>query len=418
MMKSIPLINLPPPGVGRSLVPVLFVIGGVCSFVATPILLVLWAPEIVSTRGWDTNHALALTHLTALGFASSIAMGVLYHLAPRSFGSPPPNQRVGIGVWACFVLSTVAFVLSLATGSNTAAAIGGPLLAIAILGFLGQMLLVVRHGRRRSLTCDFLLVAFTCLGLVAILGSALAISLQLGNIVDPQDVLAAKITLAVAGWLGMLIIGVSYQVIPMFTLSRARARYGRVAFSLMLISLIALPLSLGFHAPNLGAELAALPYVVGLFFYAVDVFRFMKKRAQPRINPTGAGHTIATTYLLAAAMFMLPAIAGILPTPQIVVTGALIGWVPLYIVSSAARIIPVLIWEGQGPGKRPRVPIEIPGRLVWWSVGITALAWPLLALAFVLQSGSIGIAAAAALFVAAVCLAGMGITAMRTAAAK
>jgi hypothetical protein len=413
-MKSIPLTNLPRPPAGRSAVPVLFVVSGSCSLVAGSILLVLWAPEIVSTQGWNTNHALGLTHLMALGFASSVAIGVLYHLAPRSFGSPPPNQPVGVAVGLCFILSMAAFVVSLSTGSNGAAAIGGPLLAIAILGFLGQMALVVGRGKRRSLTCDFLLVAFTCLGLVAILGSALAISLQLGFIANPLDVLGPKITLAVAGWLGMLIVGVSYQVIPMFTLSRARQRFGRIVFALMFASLIALPLSLGFHAPNFVAELSTLPYLAGVVLYATDVLHFMNKRAQSRLNPTGVGHIVGTLYLLATAMCAIPAAGGILPMPQIAVTGALVGWVPLYIVASATRIIPVLIWEGRGPGKRPRVPAEIPSRLAWWSVGITALAWPLLALAFVLRSGSVGIAAAFSLLAAAVGLCSIGVTAWRT----
>jgi hypothetical protein len=308
----------------------------------------------------------------------------------------------------------VAFVTALLTGSNAAAAIGGPMLAIALLGFLGQMSVVIRQGRRRSLTCDFLLVAFTCLGLVAILGSTLAISLQLGFLARPLDVLGAKITLAVAGWLGMLIVGASYQVIPMFTLSRGRQRYERAAFFLMLISLIALPLSLGFHAPNYVSELWMLPYLAGVILYALDVFHFMDKRTQSRLNPTGVGHSIGTMYLLASTLFAVPAAGGILPMPQIAVTGALVGWVPVYIVASATRIIPVLIWEGRGPGKRPRVPAEIPSRLAWSTVGVTALAWPLLALAFVFRSGSVGIAAAVSLLAAAVGLCSIGVTAWQT----
>ena len=74
-MKSIPLTNLPRPPAGRSAVPVLFVVSGSCSLVAGSILLALWAPEIVSTQGWNTNHALGMTHLMALGFASSVAIG-------------------------------------------------------------------------------------------------------------------------------------------------------------------------------------------------------------------------------------------------------------------------------------------------------------------------------------------------------
>jgi hypothetical protein len=414
-MKSIPLINMPQPPAGRSSVPVLFVLSGSCSLVVAAILLAPWAAEIVSKRGWDTNHALGLTHLMALGFASSVAIGVLYHLAPRSFGSPPPNQPVGLAVGLCFILSMVGFVVALLTGAKAAAAIGGPLLAIAVLGFLGQMTLVVRRGRQRSLTCDFLLVAFTCLGLVAILGSALAISLQLGFVTNPFDVLGPKITLAVAGWLGMLIVGVSYQVIPMFTLSRARQRFGRTAFILMLVSLIALPLALGFHAPALVAELSALPYLAGIVLYALDVLGFMNKRAQRRLNPTGVGHSLGTLYLLATAAFAVPAAGGILPMPQIAVTGALVGWVPMYIVASATRIMPVLIWEGRGPGNRPRIPAEIPRRLGWLSVGVTAVIWPLLALSFIVRSGPIGVAAAVSLLLAAVGLCSIGVSAWRRA---
>ena len=152
-----------------------------------------------------------------------------------------------------------------------------------------------------------------------------------------------------------------------------------------------------------------------MVLYALDVLRFINERAQPRLNPTGAGHALGTVYLLATAMFAVPAAGGILPMPQIAVTGALVGWVPMYIVASATRIAPVLVWEGQGPGNRPRMPTEVPSRLAWWSVAITALAWPLLALAFAVRSGSVGIAAAVSLLTGAVSLCSIGVAAWRTA---
>jgi hypothetical protein len=85
----------------------------------------------------------------------------------------------------------------------------------------------------------------------------------------------------------------------------------------MFISLIALPLSLGFHTPQLVAELSTFPYLAGVVLYAMDVLHFMNKRAQSRLNPTGVGHTLGTVYLLATAMCAVPAAGGILPMPQI-----------------------------------------------------------------------------------------------------
>ncbi|HCG03006.1 MAG TPA: hypothetical protein DEV93_20990 [Chloroflexi bacterium] len=391
----------------------LFALSGCLSLAIAAVLLGFWAEQIVARRGWDTAHALGLTHLMSLGFASSFAIGVSYHLAPRIFGSPRPNQSMGIAVWLCFALSMSAFVGGLLANAHLAAAVAGPLLAAAILGFLGQMTVVVTRGRRRSPTSDFFIVALASLALVALLGSLLAVSLELGFIANPMDVLGAKIVLAVGGWLGMLIVGISYQVIPMFTLSRARQRFARAAFGLMLVSLVAIPLALVAHVPRLGAELSAVPYLAGVTLYLMDVFRFMRGRIHSRLTATSVGHVLGATYLAAGTAAAIPAVGGLLPAPQIAVTGALIGWVPLFIVSSAVRILPFLIWEGRRPGDRPRLPTEVPSALAWWSVGMTAPAWPLLALAFGLDSGAIGFVAAICLFSAAAGLASIGAIALR-----
>lgn len=110
--KSIPLINLPVPPPGRVAVPMLFALSGCFSLAVAAVLLASWADQIVGRRGWDTAHALGLTHLAALGFGSSVAMGVSYHLAPQTFGSPRPNQPLGIALWLCFTLSMAGFVVA------------------------------------------------------------------------------------------------------------------------------------------------------------------------------------------------------------------------------------------------------------------------------------------------------------------
>ena len=336
-------------------------LGGV-SMVAGCVLIAIWADQLVTPGGWATPEALALTHILALGFATSLMAGVLYQMLPVILGSRPARARGARLAWWCFLASTAIFTGTLASGRDDLAPIGGIALTVAILGITAHAGSVMRRATRWNVVALYLVMALGCLDAIAVMGAILAVSLRTGMLEDPLALLAPKILLAVGGWLGLVLVGVSYQLVPQFNVSAARARWAWPVLGLLVSGLLLGVIAVSVHlAPPL--RIAALvPYGAGAGLYLHDVIRLTRARGRPAASGiTPIGQVAAAVVFVVAALAALPAIAGMQPWPQVAVTSALLGWAPLAISANGARIIPFLAWTRAGvPGAAPLAADRIP----------------------------------------------------------
>jgi hypothetical protein len=372
-------------------VPARFIALGGAALITACILIAVWADQLVGPEGWATPEALGITHLLALGFVTAVMAGVLYQMLPVILGARPVRPRGARLTWWCFVVSVAGFSTTLIAGRDDLAPIGGIALAATIIGITGHAGMVMRRATRWNVVAVYIAVALACLDAVAIMGALLAISLHTGMLQNPLALLAPKILLAVGGWLGLVLVGISYQVVPLFNVSKARPRWAVPVLCLLicgsLLGVVALALNL--PAPVRVATLTL--YVAGAALYAADVIRMVRARGQraAAVGITPVGQIAAATVFLVSAIAGLPAVAGVQPWPQVAVTSALLGWAPLAISANGARIIPFLAWTRAGiPGAAPLAADRIPFAAGVGQLALLAVGWLLLEAGILTRAGA------------------------------
>lgn len=146
----------------------------------------------------------------ALGWLTLLAMGVAYKLVPMFALSHGHGEGRGTTVFALSAVGALLLLLGAiwdlpARGMAIAAVL--PLCAVGLFGRDQWLFLRKRHKPRLDVGLRLSVVAFGYLGLVAVLGwLALAGVLRLGH--------GALVILALLGWLGCLMAGQTYKIVP------------------------------------------------------------------------------------------------------------------------------------------------------------------------------------------------------------
>lgn len=420
-LRELPMAGgVVPPGeptlrLREVLTSVLFVGSGFAALPVAALLLLLWGPGIAGEGGWELPHALGLVHVLALGFISSVAIGVLYHLGPRIFGGTVRAPQLGALIWALYVAGVSMLAGGLAGGSTGLAAAGGVTLATALAAFTVHLGAVVLAARRRHLPGLFQVAAVVALLTVAGLGTALALMLHLGPPPGFLQILAAKVVLAVGGWLGVLVVGVSYQLVPMFTTTTARPRFSRAVLIAMLAGAVLTAASCLAGTPGWVRVLCALPYAAGVALHVADVARMMRARRARIPSVVTVGQALGALLLLAGTAEGVVAMGGAGPWPQLAVATALVGWGPVLIAANGVRVVPFIVWQALPPRRRPRTFAPAPAPLGWIGIGGALVAWASTTAALGAGSGGAAVLGGAALAVCAAAVGGIGLSTLRDA---
>ena len=197
--------------------PLRFFLTAPLFLLAAAILLVL-SPDALSSR-W-TPQALALTHALTLGYLAMVMLGALTQMLPVVAGSPLPAPRV---VARLGHVTLVSGTLALMTGFLRAEPFAFDL-AIAALGtgfliFLGAAAISLTRAMAGA-TVSGIRLAMAGLAMTVLLGLGLAL-LRAGWWIPPMAdrMLSAHVAFGLLGWVLLLVIGVAYQVVPMFQIT-------------------------------------------------------------------------------------------------------------------------------------------------------------------------------------------------------
>lgn len=220
-------------------------------------LLLVWQGEALLASRWSPA-ALAGTHLIALGFLTQVMCGALFQMLPVLAGSPvPAARRVGPAGHALLVAGSLALCtgfLGLAPGGpGPWLGWGAGLLALGLGVIALPIAIALARARGVAITVAAMRLALAGLGVTAALGLALAVALAVPETIGLADY-AAWVDLHLAwgllGWGGILVIGVGFQLVPMFHVAPAYPRPLRLTLPpLVMVGLgaAALATSCGLH---------------------------------------------------------------------------------------------------------------------------------------------------------------------------
>ena len=165
----------------------------------------------------------AIHSFTLAGF-TMVMMGALYQLIPVLLNVPPVSPMRVVIQWMLYALGLVAFLLGLAIGATWVLVCGGTGVVGGIVLFLANVGGRIRRSRRFNVIALFLVTSLVYLFLTVIMGGFLVVRYTVANPSFPHEV-PVHMTIALGGWFGLLVSGVSYRLWAMFGLKHREPQH-------------------------------------------------------------------------------------------------------------------------------------------------------------------------------------------------
>jgi hypothetical protein len=401
-------------------------VASVAAYFLLTIALVIVAPWMQGH--YFQPHLLGLTHLATLGWISMIMMGALYQLVPVVLETKLWSARLAQFTFWLFLPGAIGVIVHLWAYRTGPGWWGSGFLTIAAFAlFVANLLATLAQVKKWNITGIHILAALVAIILAAALGFALAYNLWKPYLPgDHLHYLRAHAHLAFLGWVLLVVMGVAYKLIPMFSLAHGYSMTaGKWAFGLVSFATVGLmaawsfSLFAGYTANSNSLEIFyALPLAAGIVAFLAQMWLVYRHRMRKQAD-VSMHHTVLSFVFLAlatalgVAQFFLPA-----RWPQAAREGfillygwlAFVGFAGFIIVGQMYKILPFLVWFNKYSDKagRAKVPMlkdmfdersaKIELGLMLAGFLIAAAALPL-ANTLLFRIGAIVLAASAAIFV-------------------
>jgi hypothetical protein len=367
------------PGVASQAVlsvslPLRFVLLGLIALCTGTVLLV-YRPSLLATYHYN-QYIVAVTHLFTLGFITSIIMGAMYQLVPVALETKLHSERMAKWQFAFHLVGVTGMVWMFWKWDLKQVGHFGSLLALSVAMFVYNIGRTLRTVPRWSVVATALTSALAWLSVTVLVGLAIAASKSSYDLADQTsrgilmaplihllkatagfvarfDAIRAMHAHAHLGGIGffvLLIVGISYRLVPMFTLSQVQNER-RASASLWLLNL---GLASAFPTILFQHSLTFIPVLVvlaGLGTFFVEIRAILAAR-QRRALDWGLRY-----FLTALTVLGLCGVLGLIlcwpRLPLNVFTGqlenlygflALVGFVTFAILGMLYKIIPFLVW--------------------------------------------------------------------------
>lgn len=334
-------------------------------------------PSILASYHYN-QYVIAATHLVVLGFICTVVMGAMYQLVPVALETKLYSERLAKWQFAFHVVGFIGMVWMFNIWNMKQVGHFGSVLAVGVGLFVYNMARTLWRVPKWNFVATaisaaliwFSLTIFAGLSIAAAkcvyeategLATAEGVKQVVGGLrivagivskFEAISAMHAHAHLGVVGFFVLLIVGVSYRLIPMFTLTEVQSKR-RAALSILLLNiglagsvvtiLLRSPLKFGF----------AMIAVSGLAIFGWEL-RAMLRARKRRVLDWGL-----KTFLIAVAL-LIPTclIALTLSWPQAPMNQffsllenvygflGLLGVVTLAILGMQHKILPFLVWFG------------------------------------------------------------------------
>ncbi len=173
---------------------------------------------IVGDRAATSRYAgelIGALHLVTLGFLTLVMAGAVVQVLPVVTGVPVPGASwVGPASQLGVAVGSLAMALGLASRWGVVVGIGGVFVGAGLAVFAAAAMAAAWRARRNP-TGRAMGLAVVSLVVVAGLGVTFLAG-HAGWMTLRRDLTDVHLAWALIGWLGLLVMGVSFQVVPMF----------------------------------------------------------------------------------------------------------------------------------------------------------------------------------------------------------
>ncbi|KXH78809.1 hypothetical protein [Sporosarcina sp. HYO08] len=346
--------------------PFLFIATGMIGFVLFHLVSMIstfhWLfQDIRGPEGWF------YTHLFVLGWATMLAMGAFYQLINVILQKDIYSRKLGYVHYAFFTVGLIGLLYGFLTFKTVWIGLFATLAFVGVILFAINIFVTLFSAKKWDPITISVACAVLYLVLTGLFGMWMGIHFWTGDRgTFHEQLFGAHIWLGTIGWFGLLIVGFSFKMLPMFYLAHhyplrlqwatlitwnAAAIWGAVSFLL------------GGSYWTVWASLVLLTIAISL--YTFHLYEIQKHRVKP--NPGyGILWSVTITRALLVSSIGIVLYTVIFPntfmhSKLVLIAGWIYlgGWVTLTILGYASKIIPFLWWT-QKYGKqagRPGTPL-------------------------------------------------------------
>ncbi len=344
-----------------------YFISSIAFFLALNVLLVL---EYNKIQGhYFQPLLLALVHITTLGWITMIIFGAMFQLVPVVLEVKLFSEALGeIQFWIYLigVIGLVTAFWNFDTGLHMA--VSASLLVLSILIFIFNIGASMVKVKKWNLTGVYLIAALFYLFSTAAAGIMMTINLGYPFIQgDHLQYLKLHVDVAFIGWVLIVIMGVSYKLIPMFSLSHGYSQKSALwAFILVNTGLLGITTVMHYKNVSYAYYFFVILIAIGIMFFLHQVYLILKSRLRKKFD-IGMKHTI-----IAFSILFLDTILGLILVmvnfSDITVElnlallygfMSLIGFFSILTVGQLYKILPFLVWYHKFSSKVGKEPVPL-----------------------------------------------------------
>lgn len=363
------------------------------------------------------NHptTLAITHAVVLGWITTTMFGASYQLGAAVLGGRPLPSWL-LRAQLAFHLAGVGIFIVAFRDWDLGFLRAGSFVLVATIGVhLVALVSPLRNARGWPPMRLYLLAGAAGLAATATLGFLWVDALDASRYVVTDLRISAHAHLGLVGWLGITLMGVSYQLIPMFNVvNRRKPTLSRVALAVTVggLSLFVAANLLGMSARAIAAAGAIV--LVGVASWGGDQYLLLSARSRRRMDIQGRASYLSLVFLAGTLVLVAIALARaalgdpLLPRLLLAYGAAgTLGWMGIALVGNSYKILPFLIWYHRYRALAGRQPVPLVSQLysegaahvviAIHAVAVTTLVAGLLAEADVLTRGAAVLLIASAL---------------------
>jgi hypothetical protein len=360
-------------------VPFRFILTGLLALFAGSGLLIA-RPDILSAYHYS-QWVIAATHLFVLGWICSVVMGAMYQLVPVALETKLFSVRLARWHFVLHVVGFIGMVAMLWVWNMKQVGHFGSAVA------LGAFLFVFNLGRTLARIPKWNTIAFGIASTLAWLTLTMLAGLYLASakvwpqisLWDPLAQMHAHAHLGVLGFFVMLIVAVSYKLVPMFALSELQ-NSRRAGWSLALLNIALAGLAVTILLKSAWKLAFAALFLAGLAVYGTELIAILRARKRRTLD-------WGLKYFFTALALFLPlgALSVVLCWPTLPLNRltyqlenvygflGIAGLVSLAILGMLYKIIPFLVWYASYSKEIGRAKVPSLGDL--YSVKLQALGF-------------------------------------------
>ena len=303
-------------------------------------------------------QVVGVVHLITLGWLTLSIMGALCQLFPVTLGTPLYSVRIAVATLVLYVPGVMVFAIGLFTGRLNLAIGAATAFASALLLFSYNAYRTLFRGTNRDLAWWALAVAFGFLLATIAFGASLAINLKTAHLGPGRiTALAIHVHVAVAGWVGLVIMAVGRRLLPMFLLSHGtHERPLRIAIITTATGAGLLALFHRMMTPLL-FDVAAVLLIIGCGALVIQIAGYLHTRHRPQLDPGLRLVLSGAAFIVLAALLGTGIIISDAGARLVTAYGvALLGGLLLFVAGHHYKILPFLLWNHRfapHAGRRP-----------------------------------------------------------------